>query len=74
MTCVYRRSSLRLTATGMDVLYTELTEGIRMFRLAVDICDVRRNRIEPDRSLWKLLPMYRMEWNIREGTGKKRDW
>ncbi len=45
-----------------------------MFRLAVDGCDVRENSIEPDGSLWKLLPTYgkkqkAIEWIRREKIG-----
>ncbi len=68
-TCVYRRSSLGLTSTDMNVLYTELAEATRMFRSTVDDSDVRWNSIELNGSLWKLLPMYGIRQNIMEGRG-----
>ncbi len=49
-TCVYKRSSLGLTSVGMNILYTWSMEATRMFRLAVDSCDVRGNDTEPNGS------------------------
>ncbi len=43
-------------------------EATRLFRLAVDGYDVKKTGTEPDRSLWKLLPLYGMRWNTREGN------
>ncbi len=44
----------------------ESMEATRMFRSTVDSGDVRRNGVELDGSLWKLLPVYRIRWNIVE--------
>ncbi len=50
-TCVYKRSSLRLTSAGTSTIYTELMEVARMFRSTVDGNDVRQNSMELDGSL-----------------------